>query len=158
MSWFFTPNLTVLPDALCAEVCMCDWQVCEGNWLQSPLCHLHASLQSTSSLPLCTIFFFPSSNSFHSVIELLLLCFFFSTSLSWIVGRRLLEMVSRGTLQTLCKALRIPAPASPGQPAVPHGDIAASKPQIFSPLFFLCLPLHFSVSFSVVALPAASNV
>lgn len=49
-----------------------------------------------------------------------------------------------GSIADILKALRIPVPASPSQPAMPHGDIPASKPQIF-PSFFASLPFSLSL-------------
>lgn len=91
----------------------------------------------TPIVPLC----FEPTFSLLSPIPSLRLLFLLLPGLSRSAGEGPLEKGVLGSVANTVKALRIPdSGGGSSQPAVPHGEILASKPQIF-PVFFTSLPL-----------------
>lgn len=146
LSQILTPNL-LLATFCCLFYCVCVFRhVCECT-----------SVTLNFPPPLWSLFFSPlffslyvllSSvfvHSHFSLISLLLFLVSFAPSfLPVCPGEGLLEMVSWGTLQTFWKRSGSQYQPTPANPAMPHGDIPASKPQIF-PFFFASLPFSLSL-------------
>lgn len=115
--------------------CACDWQVYTENWWREFFLFLcSTSLIHPSPFLLSSIHFSFSFSAFLPLRSRFVLnC--------W---REIARNGISGSIADILKALRIPVPASPSQPAMPHGDIPASKPQIF-PSFFASLPFSLSL-------------